>query len=171
MTLPPALSSRRLRRQLLAAASALTLGASVFAVSTGAHAEPVGPDWTYDQDRLALDRSDISLDEAGITDLTEEIDLFIRLDEPAVTEFVADQVQRGRGEPSARARRAQAERVSRQHDAIRGHLDRLGVQEQSDLRVAVNGLRVRAQVQDIPELADLPGVVSVAPVTLHEPAN
>ncbi len=171
MTLPPALSSKRLRRQLLAAASALALGAGVFMVSTGAHAEPTGPDWTLDQSDLTLDGSEISLAEAGITDLTQEIDLFIQLDEPAVTEFVANEVRQGRGEPAAQARRAQAERVSQQHDGIRGELARLGIEERSSMRVAANGLRVWAAPQDIPTLAGLPGVVSVAPVTLHEPAN
>src|SRR5690606_30750017 len=57
------------------------------------------------------------------------------------------------------------------HRELRAGLARLGVPEQSALRVGANGLRVRANVQDMTRIAELPGVVSVAPVTLHEPTN
>lgn len=127
-------------------------------------------DWV-EPEGLALDRTEVSLDTAGVTDPREETDLFIRLDEPAVTEFVADQVQRGRAEPSANARRAQAQRVEQQQDQLRAELRRLGVDERSSMQVGANGLRVRAPAQDMAALSELPGVVSVAPVTLHEQAN
>jgi minor extracellular serine protease Vpr len=127
---------------------------------------------SYDTDRLRLDdRGQVSLDDAGITDLRDEIELFLHLTEPAVAEFVADEVSQGRGEPAAQARRAQAQRVERQHARIRPHLDNLGVGEQSSLKAAVNGLRVRAEVRQIPELQAIPEVEQVVPVTLHEPAN
>jgi subtilisin family serine protease len=167
----PLVSSRRLRRKLLAGGASLALVFGLFAFPNGASADPLPSSWSIDQEDLLLDRQAISLDDAGITDIRKEIDIFIRLDEPAVTEFVADEVQRGRGEPSAQERRAQAQRVTAQQDRIRDDLARLGIEEQSAMRVGANGLRVRAQVQEMPALADLPGVVSVAPVTLHEPTN
>lgn len=39
------------------------------------------------------------------------------------------------------------------------------------MKVAANGLRVRAAVEMIPQLSDIAEVESVAPVTLHEPTN
>lgn len=168
----PPVSPRHFRRKLLAGSASLAVVFSMFAFASGAHAERTAPDGNLDQGGLALDdRIDVSLDSAHITDPREEIDLFVQMNEEPVSEFVAQQVQRGRGEPPAHAQRAQAQRVAQQHDEIRGRLAEIGAQEQASMRVGANGLRIRAQVQDIPALAELPGVVSVAPVTLHEPAN
>ncbi len=165
----PPVSFRHLRRKLLAggASAALVLGALAF--SGNASAQQL-PSLSIDDD-LLLDRGRVSLDTARITDIRKEIDIFVRLDEPAVTEFVAKEVRLGRGEPSAQERRAQARRVSAQQERLVDDLERLGAEVESRMRVAANGLRVKARVLDMPKLADLPGVVSVAPVTLFEPAN
>ena len=119
----------------------------------------------------APSRADISLDDANIVDVNEVIDIFVQLDEPAVTEYVAEAQRLRRPEPTANDRRAQARRVEAQQDEIRPQLAELGVQEESSLKVGANGLRVKATISDIPDLADLAGVKSVAPVELHTPAN
>ena len=126
---------------------------------------------SFDSERLALDRQSVSLDQAGIADLSEEIHLFLHLTEPAVTEFVAAEKAQGRAEPPAQARRAQAQRVERQHDRVIQQLARMGIEADSALKTAVNGIRVRAAVERIPELSRIAGVEQVVPVTLHEPAN
>lgn len=117
------------------------------------------------------ERADISLDAANITDVNEEIDIFIQMDEPAVTEYVAEAQRTRRAEPTPNQRRAQADRVEAQHDTIRPALEKMGIEERSELKVGANGLRVKATIADIPELSELPGVESVAPVVLHEPTN
>lgn len=167
----PLVSTRTLRRKLLAGGASLALVFGLLAFSNGASAESLPTSWSIDQEDLLLERSNVSLDDADITDPREEIDIFVRLDRPAVTEFVAEEARRGHGEPSAQERRDQAQRVTAQQDGIRDDLARLGVEVRSSMRVGANGLRVRAQVRQMPQLAELPGVVSVAPVTLHEPTN
>jgi subtilisin family serine protease len=119
----------------------------------------------------APERADVSLDSADLVDVNDVIDIFIQMDEAAVTEFVAEAQRLRRPEPTAGQRRAQADRVEAQHDRIRPALDKMGVDEQSSLKVGANGLRVKAAIADIPDLAGLPGVESVAPVVLHEPTN
>jgi minor extracellular serine protease Vpr len=125
----------------------------------------------YDSSDLEVDRQSVSLDQAGITDLRDEIHLFLHLTEPAVTEFVAEEKARGRGEPPAQARGAHAQRVERQHDRVIQQLARMGIEADSALKTAVNGIRVRTAVERIPELSRIAGVEQVVPVTLHEPAN
>lgn len=163
--------SRRLGRKVLAGSASVLLAVGVIALTSGAHAEPSAPDLTMDVTATAVDRVSVSLDTAGIVDVRSEIDIFIRLDEQAVTEYIAGELNRGRAMPAAAAQRAQAQKVSRQHQQLRRELAKMGIAEEAAYRVGVNGLRVRARIMDMPKLAALPGVVSVAPVTLHKPAN
>lgn len=156
-----------MRHRLIASFIAL---AALLAMSLPAAAGGHGPT-PYDSGELELDRQSVSLDEAGVTDLRDEIHLFLHLTEAAVTEFVAAEKAQGRAEPPAQARRAHAQRVERQHDRVIQQLARMGIEADSALKTAVNGIRVRAAVEAIPELSRIAGVEQVVPVTLHEPAN
>jgi len=126
---------------------------------------------SYDTDRLELDRQSISMDQADITDIREEVELFLHLTERAVTEFVAEERSRGHAEVPPQARRAHAQQVERQHERVTRQLERLGIEPRSSLKTAVNGIRVRAALERLPELQDIAGVEMVVPVSLHEPAN
>jgi minor extracellular serine protease Vpr len=126
---------------------------------------------SYDSAELELDRQSVSLDEARITDPRAEIDLFLHLSEAAVTEFVAEERSQGRADPPAQARRAHAQRIEREQGRVIQQLERMGIAPQSELKTAVNGIRVRAAAEQMPELSRIAGVEQVVPVTLHEPTN
>lgn len=103
----------------------------------------------------------------GPVDLDQEVRLFVQLDEPSVSEFVAGSTNR----PSANAQRSQAERVKAQQAQTRGQIEAAGATIGEALVVGANGFHVDARIRDIPALEAISGVKSVARVTLFEPSN
>ncbi len=103
----------------------------------------------------------------GPVDLDQEVRLFVQLDEPSVSEFVAG----SSSEPSANAQRSQAERVKAQQAQTRGSIEAAGATVGASLVVGANGFHVDARIRDIPALEAVSGVKSVARVTLFEPSN
>ncbi|MGF1616343.1 MAG: S8 family serine peptidase [Acidimicrobiia bacterium] len=103
----------------------------------------------------------------GPVDLDQEVRLFVQLDEPSVSEFVAGSAS----EPSANAQRSQADRVKAQQAQLRGPIEAAGATVGASLVVGANGFHVDARIRDIPALEAISGVKSVARVTLFEPSN
>ncbi|HEY5890654.1 MAG TPA: S8 family serine peptidase [Acidimicrobiia bacterium] len=103
----------------------------------------------------------------GPVDLDQEARLFVQLDEPSVSEFVAS----SDSEPSAGAQKAQANRVKAQQDKTRAEVEAAGADVVSKLVVGANGFVVNATLRSIPQLEALSGVKSVARVTVFSPSN
>jgi subtilisin family serine protease len=104
----------------------------------------------------------------AVLDRSREVEVFVRLNTPSVAEYNASEIARGRvAERTAQVQ--QARKISNEQAAFRKNLTRLGARELAALRVGVNGFRVKVRASDIDRLRALPGVRSVAPVTLHKP--
>lgn len=112
-----------------------------------------------------LDRVSIDYGNKPAPDLDEVVKVFIQLDEPSVAEF-----NKGNSKSSA-AQQAQARRVERQQDRIRGQLAAHGAQELYSMQVGANGIAVSATVRDLAEIGTLSGVESIAALPTHTITN
>lgn len=99
------------------------------------------------------------------------VQVFVRLDEPAVAELNADSVEKSGSFATPEAQRAQAQRVSQQQAQFRPTLESLGAKILSSQRVGANGFRAKVRLSDIPHLRSMPGVRSVGRVELHKLDN
>lgn len=99
------------------------------------------------------------------------VDVFVRLQEPSVTEYVINEATRGAGRPSPNAQRGQARRIEVQQRNFRRQAERLGVELRGDMKAAANGLRVRATPGQIRQMRRMPQVRSIHTIELHEPLN
>jgi minor extracellular serine protease Vpr len=99
------------------------------------------------------------------------VQVFVRLDEPAVAELNADSLEKTGSFAPATAQREQARRVSEQQARFRPSLEGIGAQILSAQRVGANGFRARVRLSDVPNLRSLPGVRSVGRVELHKLDN
>jgi subtilisin family serine protease len=102
-----------------------------------------------------------------VTDAQGRMQVFVRLDEPAVAELNAESVKSTGSFAPASAQRAQASRVSAQQASIKPMIASLGAEILSAQRIGANGLRVKVRPTDIAALRSLPGVRSVARVEIH----
>lgn len=104
-----------------------------------------------------------------VEQLDKKIEVFVRLSEPAVTEYVNAEMKAGRKKPDDDEERRHARKVDDQQKSIRKALEGLGAEIRSSMRVGANGFRVKAGIKDLAALRLVPGVVSVAPIALHTP--
>ena len=100
-----------------------------------------------------------------------EVQVFVRLDEPAVAELNATSLATSGAYASPAAQRAQAARVSQQQARFRSTLDSLGAQVLSAQRVGANGLRVNVKASELAALRSMPGVRSVGRVHRYQLDN
>jgi len=106
-----------------------------------------------------------------VTDDQGRIQVFVRLDEPAVAELNAASISsNGKFAPAAE-QRAQAARVSAQQARMRASIASQGAEILSAQRVGANGFRVKVRPSEIAHLRALPGVRSVGRVELHKLDN
>ncbi|MFO7189391.1 MAG: S8 family serine peptidase [Pseudomonadota bacterium] len=102
-----------------------------------------------------------------LTDESGRVQVFVRLDEPAVAELnIVSLGTTGTFAP-AHAQREQAERVAAQQRRMRPLLESRGATILSSQRVGANGLRAWVDRRELYQLRALPGVRSVAPVEIH----
>ncbi|MEZ5532783.1 MAG: S8 family serine peptidase [Steroidobacteraceae bacterium] len=92
------------------------------------------------------------------------VQVFVRLDEPAVAELNAASLASTGKFATPAAQREQARRVSQQQARFRGTLDSLGAQVLSAQRVGANGMRVNVNRAELAALRAMPGVRSVGRV-------
>jgi len=97
----------------------------------------------------------------------DRVQVFVRLDEPAVAELNAESIARTGEYAAPAAQRAQAQRVSQQQARFRPALESVGAEILSAQRVGANGFRVSVRPSEIPTLRSLPGVRSVGQVEIH----
>ena len=100
-----------------------------------------------------------------------EVQVFVRLDEPAVAELNAESLSSTGAYASPAAQRAQAARVSQQQARFRTTLDSLGARVLSAQRVGANGLRVNVKASELAALRAMPGVRSVGRVHRYQLDN
>lgn len=98
---------------------------------------------------------------------SSQVEVFVRLSTPAVSELNAAAIEATGAMASDAAQVAQAARVTAEQAAFRSQMAGLGVQELSSLRVGANGLRLRVPSSQIENLRSLPGVLSVGRVEIH----
>lgn len=113
----------------------------------------------------------IQLHGTPLTDQNGQVQVFVRLAEPAVAELNAESLSASGNFASPAAQRAQAQRVSEQQARFRPTLEGLGAQILSSQRVGANGFRVNVRGADIATLRSMPGVRSVGRVELHRVDN
>jgi len=100
-----------------------------------------------------------------------EIEAFVRLDVPAVSELNAQSmVETGRF-AAPDQQRSQAARVTAQQNAFRSSVQSVGARILSSQRVGANGFRIIAKPSQLASLRQMPGVRSVGRVELHELDN
>ncbi len=97
------------------------------------------------------------------------VEVFVRLDVPAVSELVALEQKAGRALPSPARQLEQLRAVDNQQRALRPALEARGARVVGSLRVGVNGLRLRVKPSELAALRALPGVRSVGWVTRYRP--
>ncbi|HKE94032.1 MAG TPA: S8 family serine peptidase, partial [Povalibacter sp.] len=96
-----------------------------------------------------------------------DVEVFVRLDEPAVSELNLQSVETTGAFATPEAQRAQAARVTAQQASIRGALASRGATILSAHRVGANGLRIRVKASEVEGISVLPGVRSVGRVEIH----
>jgi minor extracellular serine protease Vpr len=110
--------------------------------------------------------------DSGLLELRDrQINVFVRFEQPSVAEFVISQQARGLSRPSGAQQRGHARALEVQQRNHRQQLERMGVDVVHEFRVAANGLQLRATPNQIRKIQQMPGVVSVHAVELHEPMN
>ncbi len=112
-----------------------------------------------------------SLGKSYVDGLQDEVQVFIRLSTPSVSELNA-QSYGSTGRLASRAvQQQQAAAVDAEQAAFRGQLAAFGATELSTQRVGANGFRVSVARGQIDALRSLPGVRSVGRVERHEINN
>jgi subtilisin family serine protease len=112
-----------------------------------------------------------SLNRSSAEASQEQVEVFVRLSTPSVSELNATSYASNGRYASRDAQLAQAARVDAEQAAFRGVLDSLGATELSTQRVGANGFRVLLQAGQVASLSGMPGVRSVGRVETHELAN
>lgn len=122
--------------------------------------------------RRNIDASNsLKLHGTPLTDQNGQVEVFVRLGEPAVAELNAQSLSATGSYASAEAQRAQARRVTDQQARFRPMLEGLGAQILSSQRVGANGFRVNVRASDVATLRAMPGVLSVGRVERHTVDN
>ncbi len=119
----------------------------------------------------ATNRRAIDLDRTDLLAARDTIKVFVQLSTPSVADYVASEVEAGRPEPSKSRQKAHAEKVEREHDELDDDVERAGAEIVDELKVGANGFIVEVSPRDLPGLAAIPGVVSVARVATFTPSN
>ena len=91
--------------------------------------------------------------------LDERVEAFIQLSEPSVVEHA------NKGNSSAAAKRAQANKIDSQQADVRGALE--GETEIYALRMGANGIAVQATVGQLLDIAEHDDVISVSKLPIH----
>jgi minor extracellular serine protease Vpr len=99
---------------------------------------------------------------------TREIEVFVRLDEPAVAELNAQSMEATGQFATPDAQKSQAARVSAQQNAFKPTLQSMGARILAAQRVGANGFRVLVRPAEISSLRTMPGVRSVGRVEKHK---
>ncbi len=97
----------------------------------------------------------------------DEVEVFVRLQTPAVAEINARSLEANGRFASADQQREQAVRIDAEQAAFLPQLRSTGATELSRMRVGANGIRMRVPAGAIATLRQLPGVASVGRVTEH----
>lgn len=106
-----------------------------------------------------------------ITDEQGRVEVFVRLDQPAVAELNAASISANGQFAPAAEQRAQAAKVSAQQAQMRNVIAGQGAEILSAQRVGANGFRVKVRPTEIAHLRALPGVRSVGRVEIHKLDN
>jgi minor extracellular serine protease Vpr len=101
----------------------------------------------------------------------QDIEVFVRLDQPSVAELNVEAVRTTGEFASTQDQKAQAARVSQQQAAISDSLAGHGATILSRQRVGANGLRIKVKASEIENLRAMPGVRSVGRVEIHKLDN
>ncbi len=100
-----------------------------------------------------------------------QVEMFVRFDQPSVAELNIDSLRQTNAMASPEAQKAQAARVSAQHEAMRSTLESFGAKILSHQRVGANGVRVMMPASQINALRAVAGVRSVGRVVTYRTDN
>jgi len=99
--------------------------------------------------------------------LSGEVEVFVRLDVPSVSELNIESMKRNGKMADSKAQKRQAGKVSAQQKQLMKSLAKFGGVAQSSLRVGANGVRIKVDAASLADIKALPGVRAVSPVTKH----
>ena len=142
------------------AAALLSAAVTVVAAPTIAQAQDKGK-------ARGIEGRSLRMHGTPVVNDNDRIQVFVRLDEPAVAELNAASVQATGSFASAAVQREQAARVTAQQSSFRAVLEEHDAQILSSQRVGANGLRIDVKASEIARLRNLPGVLSVGRVEIH----
>lgn len=100
-----------------------------------------------------------------------EIEVFVRLDEPAVSELNISSLEQTGKFASPEAQKSQAAKIAGQQANFRSILQSHGARILSSQRVGANGFRIRIRASELTSLSNTPGVRSVGRVEKHRITN
>lgn len=143
-----------------------TLALSALLALAGANAQ--SPDQSL-LEPVPIDGIQVDSDFQQIRD--RPLDVFVRLEAPSVAEMVTQEKAGGRPSPDAEQQRGHARALQARQRNLSRELERIGVEVYQGMRVAANGLAVRATPGQIRKIRDMPGIVSVHSIEKHEPLN
>lgn len=101
--------------------------------------------------------------------LDQPVEVFVRFAEPSLAEMMVAEEKQLQPRPDQRAQQAYVQNMTRLHDTMRDELQALGAKVQSAMKIAANGMRIKATPKQISRIMQLPGVINVSRVPLHEP--
>lgn len=101
--------------------------------------------------------------------MNRDVEVFVRLSEPAVSRYVRNELDAGRTWPSKASQRSYADKLRSQHNSLSNALQGLGARIDGSLRVGANGIIVRVKLRDLPQIKQLPGVQAVTQILPQKP--
>lgn len=101
--------------------------------------------------------------------LNKQVEVFIRLNTPAVAAYVNQSVAAGHGKPSKADQRAHAQKIKAEQADVIGVLQSMGAHKDGALQVGANGVLARVKLKDVAQLAQLPNVIAVTRVAPQKP--
>jgi len=118
---------------------------------------------------VSLEHVSLSPDNTFAGRRDQLLDVFVRFTDPSVAEQVLAEREAGRTPPGRSAQIAHFQRLGAVHNTMRGKLQALDVKIDASLKVAVNGMRVKATPVQINEILRIAGVRSVSRVVHYLP--
>ena len=156
-------------RQLALLAAAALAATAVAAVPAAAQDQPAAPDTRLQFEEIPLDGVDRELLPA-LADPQRTVSVMVQLAGDPVAVEQGEALEAGAGLSAGREAQVQRD-IEAAQDAVIPEIERRGGRVQSQVQHAYNGIRVRVPAGQVPELADLPGVVAVHASKVATPDN
>ncbi|MCG8465561.1 MAG: S8 family serine peptidase [Xanthomonadales bacterium] len=163
------LASLKSSRLILAAAMTAALSAPVIA-QEGNFTERANPgDLVPGDSFVEPNVSPVTMNARLAARVNQERVVFVRFNEPSLAEAVVRARQTRQPEMDSRAQQSYTRQLQDQQVSRRQQLEGMGVRVESAMQIAANGMRIRANSEQINEILQLPEVAGISQVVTHSP--